>query len=93
MKVKSLISQADHQSNGLADHGLSGVKDPSVQTSHKRSACDKAYQWQSVLPADLLAVKTSAAPVLRLGKIRLILCSFSQTFKVAHSLQSMSKPK
>lgn len=36
MKVRSLISQADHQSNGLADHVLSGVKDPSVQTSHKK---------------------------------------------------------
>lgn len=46
-----------------------------------------------MLPPDLLAVKTSAAPVLPLGKVRLILCSFSQTFNVAHSLQSMSKPK
>lgn len=45
------------------------------------------------MPPDLLAVKSSAAPVFLLGKIRLIRCSCSQTFKVAHSLQSMSKPK
>lgn len=43
MKVRSLISQADHQSNDLVGHVLSGVKVPSVQASHKRSACDKAY--------------------------------------------------
>lgn len=46
-----------------------------------------------MLPSDILAVKTSAASVLPLGKKRLIRSPSSQTPKLAHNPQSMSKPK